>query len=854
MYPTHGQAHNDLGVLFYKNESKTKVLAYYLKAVELESENVTYRKNLADFLYVEEGRVEEALENYVEVLRIKPDDVETLLITGHICTAIERFEDAMGFYHKVLDIEPQNLDARQNMEALEKRQISMLHQEARGEEKPDDDTENKQVESHASVDEMPMVQAGVIEELINKADLLFQQERIDQAVDMCLKAIAVNPLDGNTYIELARQLVNHGRHENALEVLSEMPAKQPVAVAMQKMLVEGYAEEGLGSYAAAKKCCDGVLAREPENAKAFNLNGIIDYRNGNKTTVGQYFKRAIELDPEYGEPHTNLGALVWETSEPKMALEHYERGFSISPTDIDVANAYHEVVTATGDFKRAEKVARDALKRYPQCRKVHYLLIDILIRQEKTEDALKELEAALSTLGIDEGLLETALAFRNRVGKTKRTGSAKKPDVSLCMIVKDEETNLARCLASVKPIVDEMVVVDTGSTDRTKGIAEFFDARVYEYEWKDDFSAARNFSLSKAKGDWILIMDADEIISPQDYKRFRKLTAKRPLRPVAYSIVTRNYCNNFNIIGWNPNEGKYPKEEAANGWLSSEKVRLFSSNNNIKFEGAVHEMVDAVLKNQGIEINKCDIPVHHYGRLDTDKMDKKSLTYYEIGKKKLDDSRGDIGAVRELAIQATILKKNTEAIKLWKMFLALNPDDKAASEAYVNMVTAYIRMKDYKNALCSAKRAVELGPDLKEAQYNLAFAELLNGDANVAIGVLKNLLRHILSYPPAEFLLSAALCCKGDNNGRISSIKKSKQYFSAPSITRSIKELAVDLIAAEQTHFSCRLLQTAIDNEVIDDEIMTLYSACLKKINEFRGVGGENCRKADTLNTTAVCN
>ena len=106
MYPKHGQAHNDLGVLYYKNESKTKVLACYLKAVELEPENVTFRKNLADFLYVEEGRVEEALENYVEVLRIKPDDVETLLITGHICTAIERFEDAMSFYHKVLDIEP----------------------------------------------------------------------------------------------------------------------------------------------------------------------------------------------------------------------------------------------------------------------------------------------------------------------------------------------------------------------------------------------------------------------------------------------------------------------------------------------------------------------------------------------------------------------------------------------------------------------------------------------------------------------------------------------------------------------------------------------------------------------------
>ncbi len=307
-----------------------------------------------------------------------------------------------------------------------------------------------------------------------------------------------------------------------------MPANLPVAVAMQKLLLEGYGQEGVGNYAAAKKCCDWVLDREPENAKALNLNGILAYRNGDKETAEQHFKRAIELDSEYGEPHTNLGALVWEKGDPKMALEHYERGFSISPTDIDVANAYHEAVTATGEYKRAEKVARSALKRYPQCRKVLYLLIDTLIRQEKTEEALNELETALSTFGIDEGLLDTALAFRERVGKTKKTGSAKKPGVSLCMIVKDEEANLARCLASVKPIVDEMVVVDTGSTDRTKDIAEFFGARVYDFDWSGDFAEARNFSLSKAKGDWILIMDADEMISLQDYKRFRKLTAKKP--------------------------------------------------------------------------------------------------------------------------------------------------------------------------------------------------------------------------------------------------------------------------------------------------------------------------------------
>ena len=839
MYPYYGQAHNDLGVLYYKNESKTKVLANYLKAVELEPENVTYRKNLADFLYVEEGRVEEALENYVEVLRIKPDDIETLLITGHICTAIERFDDAINFYDKVLNLEPKNLDAHQNMEALKKRQISMLNQKAMDEEKPDDDTEINQAEPQATIDEAPVVQDGVVEELINKADLLFQQERIDQAVDTMLKAIAVNPSDGRTYVELAGQLVNHGHHENAFEVLAEMPAKQPVAVAMQKMLVEGYAEEGMGNNAAAKKCCDGVLAREPENAKAVNLKGILNYRNGDKATAEQQFKRAIELDSEYGEPHTNLGALVWETSEPKMALEHYERGFSISPTEIDVANAYHEAVSATGEYKRAEKVARSAFKKYPQCRKVLYLLVDTLIRQEKNEKALNELENALSTLGIDEGLLDTALAFRERVGKIKKTGTSKKPSVSLCMIVKDEEANLARCLTSVKPIVDEIIVIDTGSTDRTMDIAEFFGAKVYEFEWNGNFAEARNFSLSKAKGDWILIMDADETISPQDYRRFRKLVTKKHSGHAAYSIITRNYCNMANTIGWIPNSGQYASEEAGLGWLSSEKVRLFSNNSQVKFEGAVHEMVDPVLKRLSVEMKKCSILVHHYGRLNADNLARKHQAYYEIGLKKLQKNGNEIGTVRELATQAAVLKRNSEAIDLWLKFLSMEPGEAAVAYAYVNMVSVYIRTQEYGKAIELARKAVKLAPQMKEAQYNLGITELYIGNVEAAFNIFKKLTECHPDFPPAQFLLAASNCCRNGATEAKINFRKIKQSAFGPTLTYSVTELAEGLMTAGQHKLAFRLIQNAIENEIVSKDILNLFSVCLKEINVTAISAGE---------------
>ncbi|MBW2130791.1 MAG: glycosyltransferase family 2 protein, partial [Deltaproteobacteria bacterium] len=86
------------------------------------------------------------------------------------------------------------------------------------------------------------------------------------------------------------------------------------------------------------------------------------------------------------------------------------------------------------------------------------------------------------------------------------------PLVSLCMIVKNEETTLPRCLESVRGAVDEMIIVDTGSTDSTREIARRYGAEVFSTQWKNDFSFHRNQSIARAKGRWILQLDADECL------------------------------------------------------------------------------------------------------------------------------------------------------------------------------------------------------------------------------------------------------------------------------------------------------------------------------------------------------
>jgi tetratricopeptide (TPR) repeat protein len=103
------------------------------------------------------------------------------------------------------------------------------------------------------------------------------------------------------------------------------------------------------------------------------------------------------------------------------------------------------------------------------------------------------------------------------------TESSLRPRLSLCMIVKNEANNLPRCLSSAKPYVDEIIVVDTGSADNTIQIAEQYGAEISHFSWCNDFAAARNYSISKATGDWILVLDADEELVVSSKTTFNRL-------------------------------------------------------------------------------------------------------------------------------------------------------------------------------------------------------------------------------------------------------------------------------------------------------------------------------------------
>jgi tetratricopeptide (TPR) repeat protein len=122
-HPDFALAHNDLGVLYYQQGDKGRCLQCYEQAVSIDPANTNFRKNLADFYFSEQGDVEKSLEHYLMVLSDNPEDIDALMVAGHICTALGKSDSAKVFYDRVLDVEPWNLEASERLEQLSEEQI-----------------------------------------------------------------------------------------------------------------------------------------------------------------------------------------------------------------------------------------------------------------------------------------------------------------------------------------------------------------------------------------------------------------------------------------------------------------------------------------------------------------------------------------------------------------------------------------------------------------------------------------------------------------------------------------------------------------------------------------------------------
>jgi|GEM_PF-1588113 len=234
--------------------------------------------------------------------------------------------------------------------------------------------------------------------------------------------------------------------------------------------------------------------------------------------------------------------------------------------------------------------------------------------------------------------------------------------ISLCMIMKNEEKRLRRCLDSVLGLVHEIIIVDTGSTDKSKAIAESYGAKVIDSVWCDDFAFSRNVGLKAATKNWILILDPDELISKADLDNIREHTLHWDI--IAFQMATRNYGNNQMQINARKNPMDTKEAKDYKSFVPSTKTRLFQNHKGLFFEGCWHELIDYSLQRKKLKWSRSPVQIHHYPEeIQQESHKKKAYFYLRIAEKKVRQNPQDLQAWWELAVAENICGYKERALR-----------------------------------------------------------------------------------------------------------------------------------------------------------------------------------------------
>ncbi|MDZ7260792.1 MAG: tetratricopeptide repeat protein [candidate division KSB1 bacterium] len=301
-----------------------------------------------------------------------------------------------------------------------------------------------------------------------------------------------------------------------------------------------------------------------------------------------------------------------------------------------------------------------------------------------------------------------------------------KPTLSLCMIVKDEENHLPVCLESVKNLVDEIIVVDTGSTDKTEEIARSYGAKIYHYQWHDDYAAARNESLNHATGDWVLYLDADERIREQDIPKIKEIISHEDIFAVNVPVVIPQPPGNV-VTSFAVNY-----------------CRLFRNHPLVRFEGAAHEQILPSIQRLGGKVVKSDIVIDHWAYGDTmQRCRDREQENLKLLLKELEAAPLDPFIHYHLALTYRSLNQTEAAINEFEQVLALDDGSlkrELIAITYTFLAQAYLAKGDHHQALENSYKAIQMLPEEPLPYYLAAAAALEKQDFEMAIESLRQIL------------------------------------------------------------------------------------------------------------------
>ena len=288
-------------------------------------------------------------------------------------------------------------------------------------------------------------------------------------------------------------------------------------------------------------------------------------------------------------------------------------------------------------------------------------------------------------------------------------------------------------------MVDDIVVVDTGSIDDTAQIARRHGARVYSEPWAEDFAIPRNISLEKARGQWVLVLDCDEVLAAGDHARIESAIASEAAD--AYRLTTRNYTDSTESSGWTATTGGYAEERAYRGWYPTTKVRLWRAHPDVRFTGAVHELVEPSLQEHSRTIADCPVPVHHYGRVE---KSRRTDQYVTAGERKLQDNPTDLRSRYELAIAYRDSGRLEEALaNIGEVVSTLADEAVYLNEEHVHLVHGDIldRLGRFDEAVATYEDVTERFPESYQAYNNIGSVLSRRGEWDRATAFFEKALR-----------------------------------------------------------------------------------------------------------------
>lgn len=280
VHPGFALAHNDLGVLCFQAGDKDRALRHYEEAARLQPENHTFQKNLADFYYIEQGRIEEALRIYVGILKARPEDIETLLATGHICVTLSRLEDAKTFYERVREIEPWNTEALRQLDRLSDRTAGQG---------------------------FPQLRATAADEYA-EASRLIEGGNIPAGRARLMQIVAEHPDYALAHNDLGVLAYQAGDKQAALTYYQKAVGLQPGNTAFQKNLADCY-WIGFGQVEDALKIYVDILKAQPEDIEPLLATGKLCLALRQPDDARVFFDRVLEIEPWNTDAHQQLEQL-----------------------------------------------------------------------------------------------------------------------------------------------------------------------------------------------------------------------------------------------------------------------------------------------------------------------------------------------------------------------------------------------------------------------------------------------------------------------------------------------------------------------------------------------------------------